>query len=204
MIKLPSLEKVLIATEKIDNELSKLECKPIFPFRCFETSLLIFCWIKAHDKNIIPKLLVGTYTNDNGQKDIHVWVEYNEKIIDYTAIQFKLGIESTTLDKLKKKFDLSKITYEYDFSNKNYGKETVYVPLIRPMIDTIEYIISNYDFMEFEEFADKYIKEMLNLVKMYTYNEIFGLLPCTYEWSKKYDKNTALMLKRKYNIPDWA
>ncbi len=204
MIELPSLERVLKVTEEIDNELCNLGNKPIFPFRCFEASLLIFSWIKAQDKNILPKLQGGAYINNNGNKDFHIWVEYDEKIIDYTAIQFKLGIKSTTLDRLKKKFDLSKIPYKYEISNKNYGSETVYVPLIRPIIDTIEYIISNYSFMEFEEFAYIYMKEMINLVKQYTYNETFGLLPCTYEWCKNYDRDTALMLKRKYNIPDWA
>ncbi|MEX0052466.1 hypothetical protein AB2T85_17755 [Clostridium butyricum] len=204
MIELPSLERVLEVTEEIDNELCNLGNKPLFPFRCFETSLLIFSWIKSQDKNILPKLQGGAYINNNGNKDFHIWVEYNKKIIDYTAIQFKLGTKATTLDKLKKKYDLSKIPYKYELNNKSYSSETVYVPLIRPMIDTIEYIISNYSFMEFEEFAYIYIKEMINLVKQYTYNETFGLLPCTYEWCKNYDRATALTLKRKYNIPDWA
>lgn len=196
---LPPVKTVLEVMHKFDREYYS---RSQFPALCYETSVLMYIWIKKNDKMGNVELVSGQYNwknndinkrNDSMNSIFHVWIEYENKIIDYTHIQFDLdkrGIDSCTLAKLEKEYDLKQYPYEYDKNDIHYS-DTTLVNLCPHLEYYILNLIKNIEVNTFQELAGIYIS-LINELR-YKLNkcgyriEIFNLVVQAYYWYNKYD-----------------
>ncbi len=226
---LPSMEEVMNFVNALDIELmnvrekyKQLYCKGSYyihvtkilsdvgmkaqlPFRCLETSLLVFAWLLYNSYKDI-KLIYGCHDDlkDKTYVHLHCWIECNEKIIDYTEIQFEVLKNQKndnekipiTFKKLNNNYNLKNTQYIFEKTDSRYSNPYILSYIInkdifsdwRKITEEIILVSNERKINDFKNFSDIYIHIILLFLEKNncTFSEIFDHRKCKNLWERKY------------------
>lgn len=181
-LRLPSTIDMLKDLELFDKIIIKHGMAPSFPMLCFESSLFTYLYIKSRNKNCNATIKYGLHHLGPNKEDIlkHCWLEFKNKIIDYTVVQviFRIPMSLYGLTRILAEinYDITEIPYTYDIE----GDYSV----------SIDYV--------FPEHLDLFVKSLLNKnielsIKdiIYAYEQFLNS-KLSFNWSGKYYQNTGL------------